>query len=146
MEITYELENIDEAVAEFWQYAKGYRVWALTGDLGAGKTTFVGAICRYLGTDTSASSPTFSLVNEYRFPGPEGKEMAIFHADWYRLGDAEEAISAGMEDMMERKDGYCIIEWPERAPELLPADTLYVSFTLQSDTRRLLTLSPQEIS
>lgn len=146
MEIIYDLDNIATAAAEFWRQANTSRVWALSGNLGAGKTTFVSALCRYLKADTTASSPTFSLVNEYHFPGLQGVETIIFHADWYRLNNAEEAINAGMEDMLEHKNSYCIVEWPERAPELLPADTLYVHFSLLSETRRLLTLSNKEIS
>jgi len=146
MELSYNLGDIAAAAAEFWQYAKQYKVWALNGDLGAGKTTFVSAVCRYLGTDTAASSPTFSLVNEYHVPGPQGAETIILHADWYRLNSPDEALNAGMEDMLERKDTYRIVEWPVRAPELLPPDTLYVHFTLVSETNRLLTLSSKEMS
>ena len=145
MQIEYSLDQIDKAAAEFWQLARKYKVWALTGGLGAGKTTFVSAICRYLGADTAASSPTFSLVNEYHFFDPHGKEVVIFHSDWYRLKDETEAIDAGMEDMLASDNAYCIVEWPERAPGLLSQDVLQVSFSMMSEPRRVLHFSAQEM-
>jgi tRNA threonylcarbamoyladenosine biosynthesis protein TsaE len=137
MTIEYNIDQIEQAAAQFWNTAKNFRVWALEGDLGAGKTTFVAAICRHLNADRPVSSPTFSLVNEYQFS--QGDSIrSIFHSDWYRLQDAEEAINAGMEDMLQHAEAFCIVEWPQRAPELLPPDTLYVRFIpLDENTRRL---------
>lgn len=136
MEIEYNIENIDDAALHFWAFAKDYKIWAFEGELGAGKTTFVAAICRLLGADRPVSSPTFSLVNEYRFVNKNGQEQIIYHSDWYRLNDTEEAINAGMEDMLQQPDAYCIVEWPQRAPELLTDGTLNVRFELVSETER----------
>lgn len=140
MQITYTLNNIAEAVQQFWQYAQDYRIMAFSGTLGAGKTTFTSALCRYLGVQDAVSSPTFSLINEYTFV-QEGQERTIYHSDWYRLHDADDAINAGIEDMLQGKGAYCIIEWPERAPELLPPGTLYASFSLLSPDERQISMS-----
>ncbi|PSK92577.1 tRNA (adenosine(37)-N6)-threonylcarbamoyltransferase complex ATPase subunit type 1 TsaE [Taibaiella chishuiensis] len=140
MQITYTLNNIAEAVQQFWQYAQDYRIMAFSGTLGAGKTTFTSALCRYLGVQDAVSSPTFSLINEYTFV-QEGQERTIYHSDWYRLHDADDAINAGIEDMLQGKGAYCIIEWPERAPELLPPGTLYASFSLLSPDERQISVS-----
>lgn len=139
MQISYTLADIQDAVQQFWQYAHSYRIMAFSGTLGAGKTTFTSALCRYLEVQDTVSSPTFSLINEYTFL-QEGREMTIYHSDWYRLHDADDAINAGIEDMLQAGDAYCIIEWPERAPELLPPGTLWVKFELLSPDERSITL------
>ncbi len=140
MEIAYTLNNIEEAVQQFWQYARDYRIMAFSGTLGAGKTTFTSALCRYLGVQDAVSSPTFRLINEYTFV-QDGQERTIYHSDWYRLHDEDDAINAGIEDMLHGDSAYCIIEWPERAPGLLPPGTLYASFTLLSPDERQISIS-----
>lgn len=139
MQISYTLADIQDAVQQFWQHAHSYRIMAFSGTLGAGKTTFTSALCRYLDVQDAVSSPTFSLINEYTFR-QEGKERTIYHSDWYRLHDADDAINAGIEDMLQAGDAYCIVEWPERAPELLPPGTLWVKFELLSPEERRITL------
>lgn len=138
MELSFSLSDIDKAAADFWQYAKAYRVITFNGGLGAGKTTFTSALCAYLGVEDVVSSPTFSLINEYHFKDGNGKDCIIFHSDWYRLQDEEEAIQAGIEDMLAQKEAWCIIEWAERAPGLLPAKVLSADFSLLDENRRLL--------
>lgn len=139
MQISYTLDNIQDAVQQFWQYAHNYRIMAFSGTLGAGKTTFTSALCRHLKVPDTVSSPTFSLINAYTFL-QDGKEMTIFHSDWYRLHDADDAINAGIEDMLQAGNAYCIVEWPERAPELLPPGTLWVKFELLSQEERSITM------
>lgn len=87
-----------------------------------------------LGVEDAVSSPTFALINEYHFI-QDGKDRTIYHMDWYRLRDTEEAINAGMEDCLQQKDNYCFIEWPEKAVELLPCPHLRIEIK---------TISPQE--
>ncbi len=126
---SYTLDTIDNAAAMFWHVASPYRVITLSGDMGAGKTTFISHLCDLLLVQDAVSSPTFALINEYAFQ-QNGKEETIFHLDWYRLKDAAEAVNAGMEDCIEqamRGGAYCFIEWPEKAPELLRAPYLSVS-------------------
>ncbi len=140
MQITYSLTEIQAAAQQFWQYAKTFKVITFNGGLGAGKTTFTSALCDFLGVEDSVSSPTFSLINEYHFIDDIGREQIIYHSDWYRLHDEEEAIQAGIEDMLSRNPGWCIIEWAERAPGLLPQQYLEVNFTIEDDNKRTLVL------
>ncbi len=125
LQISYSLANIENAAHQFLQYLHKYRVAAFSGDLGAGKTTFIHALCDILGVEDAVSSPTFALINEYRFM-QAGKEHIIHHMDWYRLRDEEEAINAGMDDAISQKDNYSLIEWPEKAPGILPYPHLAV--------------------
>lgn len=96
------------------------RIFTLTGDLGAGKTSLVSEFCRQLGIEESTSSPTFSIVNEYR-----GNGLTVFHADAYRLKNIEEALDIGFEEYLEIGD-YCFIEWPEIIEPMLPSDVVSI--------------------
>lgn len=141
---SYTLDTIDDAAARFWQAASAYRVITFSGEMGAGKTTFISHLCAYLEVQDAVSSPTFALINEYAFT-QNGKEETIFHLDWYRLKDTAEAINAGMEDSIEqamRGEAYCLIEWPEKAPGLLRAPYLSVSIeTTGMEERRMVATS-----
>lgn len=123
MEFELYLEKIDEAAAIFWQRLQG-NVFAFHGQMGAGKTTFISALCRAKGTKDHIGSPTFSLINEYRFV-ENGVARSIFHIDLYRLKDEEEALNAGVEDCL-YSGSICFVEWPEKAPSLLPEDAVHV--------------------
>lgn len=140
MQITYSLDKIEDAARQFWQYAKAFPVITFSGDLGAGKTTFIRALCKVLNVQDSVSSPTFALINQYIYK-EGGREKVIYHADWYRLRDEEEALNAGMEDMLYNKGNYyCFIEWPEKAAGLLPDKVLHAGFQIvNADTRLLST-------
>lgn len=138
MTLTYSLADIASAASRFWEDARHYPVIALSGGLGAGKTTFTRALCAMLGVEDTVSSPTFSLINEYRFRDATGKEQVLFHADCYRLHDEEEAIQAGIEDMLQQANASCIIEWPERIRGVLPVSTLWVDFMLLDEEQRQL--------
>ena len=91
-------------------------VVAVYGGLGAGKTRFVRGICRALGTDRPVSSPTFTLVHEYRSP-----RAAVFHFDFYRIASPAELSQIGFAEYLGRADGICLIEWADRVGEFLPA-------------------------
>jgi tRNA threonylcarbamoyladenosine biosynthesis protein TsaE len=132
MTITYRLENIAEAAGLFWGQADGRKVIAFHGGLGAGKTTFIHALCDARGVTSPVSSPTFSIINEYAYPGG-----VIYHIDLYRLEQEEEAFSAGVEDCL-YSGNTCLVEWPERAASMFPADTLHVTIgVIDPFTRRL---------
>ncbi len=106
------------------------RILAFYGQMGAGKTTFIKAICESLGVDANVSSPTFSIVNEYR----SSKGEKVFHFDFYRIKDLSEAYDLGYEDYF-YSDAYCFIEWPEKIEELLPEGVIKVIITTNEDKR-----------
>jgi tRNA threonylcarbamoyladenosine biosynthesis protein TsaE len=135
MEVSFRLEQIDNLLASLWEEGKKYQVWAIHGEMGAGKTTLILKLLAWLGIRENAGSPTFSIINEYHLPGGG----VLCHMDWYRLRDREEAIQAGVEDRILGGDR-CWIEWPERAEDLLPEDTFHVHLTtIDASTRRLTT-------
>lgn len=126
-------ESDSDAVAQELLHAfPQSKVFAFNGEMGAGKTTFIKAICRTLGVQTAMSSPTFSLVNEY--VTIEGK--VIYHFDLYRLNSAEEAAESGLHEYF-YSGNYCFVEWPEKAPELLPDDTIRVTMKVDTGVRYL---------
>ncbi|MBX3239511.1 MAG: tRNA (adenosine(37)-N6)-threonylcarbamoyltransferase complex ATPase subunit type 1 TsaE [Chitinophagaceae bacterium] len=137
-EIEFELSEIDQAAQKFWQYATG-AVFAFHGEMGAGKTTFIAALCRAKGVVTALSSPTFSLINEYAFFDKKGNEKLIYHMDMYRLKDEEEAMQAGVEDCL-YSGNICMVEWPEKVAGLLPENATHVYISLAGNQRRLLKL------
>ena len=139
IQISFTLANIRSAAHQLWQWAYGERIFTFSGSLGAGKTTFIHALCDELGVRDAVSSPTFALINEYRYPVPEGGEQLIYHMDWYRLRDADEAVDAGMEDTLSNRHAICFIEWPEKAPELLQLPHVDIGLEAVSETERVLT-------
>ncbi len=132
MKITYRLDKITDAATKFWQLTSDRKVIAFHGNMGAGKTTFIHALCEAKGVRDVVGSPTFSIINEYYFPGG-----MIFHIDLYRLKDEQEAMNAGVEDCL-YSDHICFVEWPEKAPGIFPADTIHVFIEVAgSETRHL---------
>jgi len=132
MDITYTLPHIREAARNFIAKLGEAKVVAITGEMGAGKTTFVHAVCDELKVSSVVGSPTYSIINEYAYPG--GK---IFHIDLYRLRDEEEAMQAGVEDCF-YSGAICFVEWPQRAPGLLPEETLKLQIvTIDEQTRHI---------
>lgn len=110
------------------------RVFALYGKMGAGKTTFIQSICESLGSTDNVTSPTFALINEYNTPDAS----SIFHFDFYRIEDIEEAFDLGYEDYI-YSGSYCFIEWPEMISPLLPENMVEVSIEAQEDESRTIT-------
>jgi tRNA threonylcarbamoyladenosine biosynthesis protein TsaE len=137
LQFSFTLSTLRDKIPEFWQVARQYHVLAFSGHMGAGKTTFIHALCDYLGVTDAVSSPTFALINEYHFD-QSGRDKVIYHMDWYRLRDTEEAINAGMEDALLQKDAYCLIEWPEKATELLPSNCLWIEIEVVDAEERML--------
>ena len=138
--IKYSLQDIDAVAQRLLPQLLMHKYVALHGDLGAGKTSFSVAVWKCLPTEDRVSSPTFSIINEYRFRQPSGKSGKVFHMDWYRLADEAEAQEAGVEAVFEDPDAaLIIIEWPEKAPGLLPLETLHLCFSSgdQPDLREL---------
>ncbi len=111
-----DIEDWEAAVKELFDYSGVKKKIAFSGEIGAGKTTFIQAICRYLGVQENVTSPTFSLVNEYQSIHDQNKP--IYHLDLYRLNNMEEAINIGIEEFL-YSPSYCFIEWPEIITPLL---------------------------
>ncbi len=127
-------EALQEVAVWFWQQIQSHKVVALYGPMGVGKTTLVQAICNQFNVIDTVSSPTFSIINEYRYE-KEGSGHTIYHIDLYRIKDEEEAIRAGVEDCL-YSNSLCFVEWPERAPHIFPANTLQVFLSLAGDNKR----------
>ncbi|MCB0520477.1 MAG: tRNA (adenosine(37)-N6)-threonylcarbamoyltransferase complex ATPase subunit type 1 TsaE, partial [Saprospiraceae bacterium] len=126
MEIAVHQENeLPKAVEALLAFAQNKKKFALTGDLGAGKTTFVQAFCRHFNVREKVTSPTYSLVNEYTFLEENGQEQLIHHLDLYRLETLEEAQEIGIEEYL-YDEYYCLIEWPGLIAGLLPENVVHV--------------------
>ncbi len=132
--------ELQEVAAAIIKAAAGARVVTLSGDLGAGKTTLVQAFCKVLGVEEPASSPSFSLVNEYLYQDARGLSHPVYHIDLYRLKDFDEALDIGLPEYIDSGE-WCFIEWPEIAAPLLPADAIELELTLLPDgSRKILSL------
>lgn len=120
--------DIDNAASRFLQAIGANRVVAFVGAMGAGKTTFISALCRALQVDDSPNSPTFAIVNEYSSPsaGP------VYHFDFYRLRSEDEARDIGAEDYF-YSGSYCFIEWPDKVAGILPDDTVVADIDVAPD-------------
>lgn len=129
--------DLERAAGEFVSLMGDETVYAFNGPMGAGKTTFIRALVRALGVnDDEASSPSFSIINEYR---SDTTAELIYHFDLYRLESVEEALEIGVEDYFD-SGAQCLLEWPERIEALLPDDTVIVDIAVNPDESRTLTL------
>ncbi len=130
--ITYE-DRLADAAREFVKAMGDNTVFALWGQMGAGKTTFVKAVCKELGVQDIVNSPTFAIVNEY----VTNIGSPVYHFDFYRIRNIGEALDIGCQDYF-HSGNLCFIEWPEMVEPLLPEDTVKVSIdTLPDGSRRL---------
>ena len=126
------MQEILPAAEKFWQQWPLQKVFAFHGNMGAGKTTFIHALCTVKGVTDTVGSPTFSIINEYAYPG--GK---IYHIDLYRLRDEEEALRAGVEDVLYSGE-LCLVEWPDRAPGIFPPATVALQIAaIDPETRKI---------
>lgn len=139
--ITYDLETLPTAIPDILTAIGACKTIALVGDLGAGKTTLVSYIAAHLGVTDEVSSPTFSLINEYTVSGHAAYDK-ILHSDWYRIDDENEAIEAGIEDMLYDQQALKFIEWPSKAEGLIPDDTLLITINTLDAHNRMLTITP----
>lgn len=119
------LETIESAAKEFIEYVSASdlqsNIFAFFGQMGAGKTTFIKAVCKALGAEDDINSPTFTIVNEYK----SAKGFPIYHFDFYRINKLQEAYEIGIDEYF-GGDGICLIEWPEKIQEILPDDCFKV--------------------
>ena len=119
--ICEKLEDLVQVAEKLLRTFPDKRVFALHAEMGTGKTTFIQAVCHCLHSEGHATSPTFSIVNEYPLPGGE----KMYHMDCYRLNSLREAEEAGLENYL-YENRYCFVEWPEIIGELLPEDCVHV--------------------
>lgn len=131
MEVVFKLEEIDAVAKQIWEAGKQYKQWVFYAEMGSGKTTLIHALCTYLEVDGAVSSPTYAIINEYK-----SKVVGtIYHHDWYRLKDEEEAINAGVEEALSNA-GLSLIEWPEKAEGLLADNTFKIIITVIDEHTR----------
>jgi tRNA threonylcarbamoyladenosine biosynthesis protein TsaE len=126
-------ENINVPAKEFLKILGNKKVVAFYGEMGAGKTTFIKAICKELNVLDGVSSPTFALVYEYHTPG----DSLIYHFDFYRINNATEIFDLGYEDYF-YSGNICFIEWPEKAVHLIPTEAMKVYINVLKDGKRSL--------
>jgi len=131
------LDMIDQAAKQFTENMHGRKIFAFYGKMGAGKTTFIRAICRRLGVEEEVTSPSFAIVNEYR---SETTGDSIFHFDFYRIKKIEEVYDLGYEDYF-YGGGINFIEWPELIEDLLPEDAARVEITADDNGGRTVRMS-----
>ena len=131
-----DITSINEAARQFIKQIGDHTIFAFNGTMGAGKTTFIKAVCEELGVSDVINSPTFAIVNEYR---SDTTAELIYHFDFYRINSIQEAYNIGTEDYFE-SGALCFIEWPDKIEELLPNDTVFVNIEEQEDESRILSL------
>lgn len=131
MIISHRAEETQSLGARWAEFLRPGAVVALTGDLGTGKTHFVQGLARGLGHAGAVTSPTFTLLHEYR-----GGRLPLFHGDFYRLASAAEALAIGLEEIWDA-GGICVLEWGDKFPAILPPETRRVHFAMKSETREI---------
>ena len=127
------LKSLDSAAKKLITAFPDQRIFAFYGKMGAGKTTFIQAICRYLGSSDNITSPSFALINEYRTTSSQ----SIYHMDFYRIKTLEEVFDLGYEDYF-YSGQYCMIEWPEKIETILPEIYVKVKIETEENDERLL--------
>ncbi len=125
--------KLRDAAKKFLAATEGFKLFAFYGEMGAGKTTLIKAICNELGVSDVVTSPTFTLINEYKRPGM----CPIYHFDFYRIKNLTEVFDFGFEEYTDG-ESYCFMEWPERIESILPEGTVRISITVNSDGSRTL--------
>lgn len=134
MELQYTLDNLTETAQKILKNAK-HKTFLFYGEMGMGKTTLIKQLAKELGVKEEASSPTFSLVNEYITKNKE----SLFHFDFYRINHEEEAYDIGLEEYL-YSDSWCFIEWPSVLENLLPLESVKLHITKNEDNSRSIQL------
>lgn len=133
------LPELPSVAAQVVHFAGQQKVWIFEGEMGAGKTTLIKAVCQFLGVTDNVSSPTFSIVNEYA----TAEDETIYHFDFYRIKEEAEAIDIGVDEYF-YSGNLCLIEWPSKISNLLPEEYLIINIQVTSNTDRTISLSHHE--
>jgi tRNA threonylcarbamoyladenosine biosynthesis protein TsaE len=128
--------HLHAAAKQLLKHFADKKIFAFYGPMGAGKTTIIKAICESLGAVDIVSSPTFTLVNEYKTSSHE----TLFHIDFFRIKKQEEVYDFGIEEYL-TGDSYCFMEWPELIEDLLPPETINVRISVDNNEQRILSIS-----
>ncbi|MDR2927761.1 MAG: tRNA (adenosine(37)-N6)-threonylcarbamoyltransferase complex ATPase subunit type 1 TsaE [Cytophagaceae bacterium] len=128
------INALPEAAKKFIQLMGDHTVFAFDGKMGAGKTTFIKVVCEALGVTDTINSPTFAIVNEYQ---SQLTGKLIYHFDFYRIQNIQEALQIGVEDYFD-SNALCFIEWADKIKVLLPEDAVFIHFEVQSGGERIL--------
>jgi tRNA threonylcarbamoyladenosine biosynthesis protein TsaE len=134
--IVYGSEALPSLMLHVFDALAGRRKVALYGEMGAGKTTLIKAICAHLGVADNTASPTYSLINAYAYTDADGQAALFHHLDLYRLRNLREALDIGLEELLD-DPWYCFIEWPEIVEDLLPPETARIYVDVTGETTRL---------
>ena len=126
-------KHLPAAVRRLLKYLRQHRLFAFYGPMGSGKTTILKALCEVLGAADRVSSPSFTIVNEYRTSSGE----TLYHIDFYRIKKQEEVFDFGIEEYLSG-GSYCFMEWPELVEEILPSETVKVRITVGKNEERIL--------
>jgi tRNA threonylcarbamoyladenosine biosynthesis protein TsaE len=135
--INYQLKDINLAI-DFILKNITSKTLLFNGAMGSGKTTIIKSLVNRLGSTDNVSSPTFSIVNEYKL-----KETTIYHFDFYRIENESEALDIGIEDYIS-KNNWCFLEWSEKIPNLIPINVNYINFKVLEDNTRTIELNLNE--
>ena len=129
--ISNSLNDTKNLAFEFEKTLKGGEVVTLSGDLGAGKTTFTQSLAKAMGIDEPITSPTFTLMNQY-----QGKKLKLYHFDMYRIEDIDEILETGLTEFFGNKDAVCVIEWAENIKQLLPQNVIKIEIEKLGENSR----------
>jgi tRNA threonylcarbamoyladenosine biosynthesis protein TsaE len=130
-------DEVQDAAAKILEICGSHRIFAIFGEMGAGKTTLVKALCAHLGSEDTVKSPTFSIVNEYDSPqGP------VYHFDFYRIKHLEEVYDIGIEEYFD-SGNYCFLEWPELIGPLIPEEAVELHIGIDGELERTIKIALQ---
>lgn len=127
------LSKLPQSAKVFLDNMKGEKLFAFYGSMGSGKTTFIKALCEEMGAIDTATSPTFTLVNEYK----TNKGESLFHFDFYRIKKIEEVFDFGLEEYLSSGSS-CFMEWPEQIEDILPPETVKIKISVKKNGKRVL--------